>query len=243
MKDVSIIIPAYNAAHCIESTCVKVASYFANSPEDYEVIIVDDGSCDSTARIIFKILARDKRIKHLKNEKNSGKGHAVRKGMLASGGEIKLFMDADSSTDISYLSKARVKLDKGFDIVIASRSKKDAPGAFQASPQSPLRRISGSLGNLIIRMAGLKGIYDTQCGFKLFTKNAADRLFHLSRTNRWAIDVEILFLARRYDFKIGIIPVRWYNDSKTTVKPLSYLQMLKELASIKYNTITGAYNI
>jgi dolichyl-phosphate beta-glucosyltransferase len=229
MVDISVVIPAYNASHCLEATLKGVEEYLSKNFGTYEVIVVDDGSSDATGRIAEGLKGSMKSLKLVVHARNLGKGRAVKTGMLAATGDLRLFMDADSSTDISYLSDAVEKYRMGFDVVIASRSERDAPGARQATPQGLLRRAAGVAGNLIIRVAGLRGIHDTQCGFKLFTKEAALKLFGRSKTDGFGFDVEVLMLARRFGFGIGIIPVRWHHDPKSSVTPLSYLQMLKDV--------------
>lgn len=235
MVDISIVIPAYNASHCIEATCRNVETYLSRMSDQYEIIVVDDGSKDATRKIAEALTSSVKNLRVISHGRNFGKGRAVKSGILAASGSLRLFMDADSSTDILYLSDAMKLQERGFDVVIASRSEKDAPGARQVIPQNFLRRTSGRLGNFIIRAFGLHGIRDTQCGFKLFTRDAAEKLFRMSRIDGFGFDVEILTLARKFGFKIGIIPVKWHHDSRSSVTLLSYLQMLKDILVIRFN--------
>lgn len=241
--DVSIIIPAFNAGHCLKGTVERACDWLGGRNEKYEIIIVDDGSADETWQIFEALKNSCPNVHGLRLEKNRGKGAAVKKGMLAATGGICAFTDADGSTDISYLDAARAKLKEGFDVVIATRSRLDAPGARQAVPQNWLKRYMGIAGNIFIQLTGLWGIWDTQCGFKVFGGQTAARLFARSRIDRWAFDVEVLLLAKKMGLKIAAIPVEWRNNPKSTVKPWTYIQMLADVVRMRISMLAGKYNI
>ena len=228
----SIIVPAYNEAERIPKTLRRFHEYFANQPFNYEILVVNDGSKDRTAEVVGAMASEIKNLRFIDRKKNMGKGYAVREGMLEAYGKIRLFADADNATDISHFEKMRPMFDHGSDVVICSRDAKDAAGAKQAVSQSLWKRALGNLGNLYIQFLAVPGIWDTQCGFKAFRDHAAEAIFKAAKVNRWAFDVEALALARKFNYKIGIVPADWINDSRTTVSFLSYFKTLWEVFKI-----------
>ena len=229
----SVIIPAYNEADRLPKTLRRLQEYFSAQPYNYEIIVVVDGARDNTAEAVGFM---DKEIKNLRvidRKKNMGKGYSVREGMLAAYGRIRLFADADNATDISHFDKMRPFFDKGFDVVICSRDPKDALGAKQAVAQAWWKRALGNMGNLYIQWMAVPGIWDTQCGFKAFRDFAAEKIFSAAKINRWAFDVEVLALARRFGYKIGIIPANWINDPRSTVRLTAYSRTLWEVFKIR----------
>ena len=133
--------------------------------------------------------------------------------------------------------------DKGYDLVICSRDSKDAPGARQAVPQAWYKRLMGSLGNLFIQLVAVRGIWDTQCGFKAFRDHAAETIFSRTVINGWGFDIEVLALARALNYKIGVVPAHWINDARSHVRWAGYLQVLWETAKIRWNLATGRYRL
>lgn len=231
----SVIIPAYNEAERIPKTLRRFQEYFSNQSYSYEILVVNDGAKDGTADVVGSMEEEIKNLKLIDRKKNMGKGFTVREGMLIAYGKIRLFADADNATDISHFEAMRPLFDKGYDVVICSRDPKDAPGARQAVAQVWWKRFLGNMGNLYIQwMAGsLRGIWDTQCGFKAFRDYAAEKIFSASKINRWAFDVEALALARKFGYKIGIIPANWINSPKSHVKLSSYFKFLWEVFKIR----------
>ena len=148
-----------------------------------------------------------------------------------------------NSTDISHFDKMQPLWDKGYDLVICSRDSKDAPGARQAVPQAWYKRLMGSLGNLFIQLVAVRGIWDTQCGFKAFRDDAAEKIFSLAVIERWGFDVEVLALARALKYRIVIVPAQWNNDSRSHVKSWSYLQVVWETVQIRWNLAAGRYKL
>ncbi|MEK7503025.1 MAG: dolichyl-phosphate beta-glucosyltransferase [Patescibacteria group bacterium] len=228
----SVIVPAYNEEDRIRKTLKRFQEYFSSQPYSYEILVVNDGSRDRTTEVVQEMVKEVVNLNFIDRKKNKGKGFSVREGILNTQGKIRLFADADNATDISHFDKMRHFFDKGYDVVIASRDSKDAPGAKQAVPQPWHKRFLGNLGNLYIQRLAVKGIWDTQCGFKAFRDYAADKIFRASNVNGWMFDVEALALARKFNFKIGIIPANWINDPKTHVKFSSYLKSLLEVLKI-----------
>lgn len=239
----SVIIPAYNEAERLPKTLRRFHEYFQSKPFSYEIIVAADGPSDNTIEIAQNMAAEIKNLKVLERRQNRGKGYTVREGMLASQGRIRLFADADNSTDISHFDKMRPLFDKGCDVVICSRDAKDAPGAKQAVSQAWPKRLLGNMGNLFIQFVAVRGIWDTQCGFKAFRSAAAQNIFSRARINRWGFDIETLALAHALNYKIGIIPANWINDPKSHVKFSGYLQVLWETFKIRWNLMTGRYKL
>src|SRR3989344_2317795 len=224
----SLIIPAYNEEDRIGKILNRIREYFKEQPYSWEVLAVIDGAKDRTFEVVKS--TEDSfggRLRIINNEINHGKGYVVRQGMLEAEGEYRVFTDADNSTDISYLAPMLEKFKEGYDVVISSRDKKDAPGAGQAVPQSRLKRQLGNLGNIFIQLVAVSGIWDTQNGFKGFTAAAAQDIFSCARIDRWGFDIEALALARKLGYKIGIIPIVWKNDPKSHVNLSGYLKTLE----------------
>lgn len=238
----SVVIPAYNEEKRITKTLKAISSYLERQPYSYEIIVANDGAKDATADVVRDVMNEISNLRLVDRKENKGKGFTVREGMLSAKGRIRLFTDADNSTDISYFEKMRPFFDKGYDVVISSRDSKDAQGAGQEVPQSWLKRLMGNLGNLYIQILAVPGIWDTQNGFKAFRDHAAKEIFSRAMINRWAFDVEALALARKLGYKIGIIPVRWKNDPHSHVSMMSYFRTLFDTAKIRWNLIRKKYD-
>jgi glycosyltransferase involved in cell wall biosynthesis len=181
-------------------------------------------------------------LKIIERTVNRGKGYTVREGMLQAIGELRLFTDADNSTDIAHFDKMKSLFDLGYDVVIASRNPKDAVGARQIVPQPWHKRVVGQIGNAVVQLFALRGIWDTQCGFKAFRSEAAERIFALATIDGWGFDIEVLALARSLNYKAGIIPAQWVNDPRSHVRPLDYVRVLGEALKVRFNLATGKYN-
>lgn len=245
MTDVflSVIIPAYNEAERIGATLEKISRYLKKQPYPYEIIVVNGGSKDKTVEKVEKLKGEILYLSVIDKKENRGKGYAVKEGMLAARGRIRLFTDADNSTDISHFELMRPLFDKGYEMAICSREKKDAAGARQSVPQGRFKRLLGNLGNLFIQLVAVRGIWDTQCGFKAFRDFAAKEIFSRQRIERWGFDIEVLALARALGYKIGIVPADWKNDPQSHVKMSSYFQVLWETVKIKWYLMSGKYNL
>lgn len=232
----SVIIPAYNEEKRLGSSLEKIFAYLANQDYSYEVIVVDDGSRDTTSEVVEAFSRKKKEVKLIRNCRNEGKGFAVRRGMLAAQGEYLLFSDADLSTPIEEVEKLFVCLEDGYDIAIGSRG----PGARIEKRQPLLRQTMGKIFNILfIRFLVLKGIKDTQCGFKLFKRNTARDVFSRQRCTGFAFDVEILLISKQLGYRIKEQPIRWINsiDSKVNILRDSPA-MLGELWQIKRERTT-----
>mgnify|MGYP000161339298 CR=1 FL=1 len=236
-KCISVVIPAYNEELRIEPTLRSIRDYIdSQSVYDFEVIIVDDGSTDQTlkvARLFEDTLPL--RIESL--EVNQGKGGAVRHGMLISKGDFVLFMDADNSTEISHLEEF-IPYMEDFAVVIGSRDLADSQ---VEKHQSWTKELSGRLGNMLIQSLALRGIHDTQCGFKLFSREAVDIIFSRMSINRWGFDIEALVVADYHSLPIKELPVRWINDERSNVKWTAYPMVMTELCMIQWKKFKGNY--
>jgi dolichyl-phosphate beta-glucosyltransferase len=211
----SVVIPAYNETARLEPTLRRVIDHCRVHHPAFEIIVVDDGSTDGTPELVERIGAEEHRVKLIALGANRGKGAAVRAGMLAARGREVLFSDADLATPIEELDKLRRRLADGCDIAIGSRA---APGADIRVRQHPMRELMGRTFNLMVRVAALGGIRDTQCGFKLFRRDAAHDLFGHACLDGFAFDVEVLWLARgRY--QVAEVPVVWSHVDDSKVSP------------------------
>ena len=237
----SIIIPAYNEEDRIAKTLRRVDAYLKEQVFSAEIIVVIDGAKDTTAKVAGDLQSEIANLRIIDRKENRGKGYTVREGIRAAKGEIRLFSDADNSTDISHFDKMKPLFNQDYDIVICSRDKKDVAGATQAVPQAFFKRQLGNMGNIFIQLFAVRGIWDTQCGFKAFRAEAAERIFSRAKIDRWGFDVEVLALARTFGYKIGMVPAYWINDPKSHVKLSGYLQVLWETLKIWWWLRTGGY--
>lgn len=236
----SIIIPAYNEEKRLPKTLREIDEYLRKQSYESEIIVVSDGSKDKTVEVTKNLMAEIKNLRVLDFKENMGKGFGVKEGMLDAKGEFRLFTDADNSTPVHQVEKMWPYFKEGYDIVIGSR---DVEGAILDPPQPWLRQMILGEGFKLIRkiIIGLWGIEDTQCGFKCFTKRAAEDIFPRCKINRFAFDPEFLIIAKKFRYKIKEIPVYWKNDPHSKVKFKGMIKMLIDLFIIKLNEIKGIY--
>jgi dolichyl-phosphate beta-glucosyltransferase len=237
----SVIIPAYNEARRITPTLTAIHDYLTAQPFTWEIIVVLDGSQDNTEQVVTAFAAGKEGIRWIARRENRGKGFTVRQGMLAAQGEVRLFTDADNSTDISHFDKMQPLFANGADVVICSRDHKDVTGARQAVPQPFLKRLLGNAGNLAIQLLAVPGIWDTQCGFKAFRAPVAQQIFSIARIDRWGFDIEALALARHFGHPIKVVPAYWIDQEGTHVRFSDYFRTFKEAFEVRWNLLTGAY--
>ena len=240
----SIIIPAYNEAKRLPLTLVDVDKHLSMAEYSYEIIVVDDGSKDTTVETTKRLAGLIKNLRVLENKENHGKGFVVRQGMLSAKGNFRLFMDADNSTSVDQFEQMMPFLSarsgEKYDVVIGSRA---ISGAKLDPPEPFYKRILGKGGNLFIQIVAVWGIADTQCGFKCFSEESAEKIFAVARSDRWAFDVEALALARKFGFRIKEIPVRWVNDLRSHVKFSAYVTTLLEVVKIRWWLVINVYKI
>jgi len=236
----SIVIPAYNEERRLPATLDVVFNWLDASPyRDAEVLVVDDGSTDSTAAVMESRAAREPRLVLMQNPGNRGKGFAIRHGMLQAKGDWILFSDADLSAPIDELPKLLAAAqEKSAAIVIGSRA---LDRSLIGVHQSQWREMSGILFNRIMRLLTGLPFADTQCGFKLFRRDAARRVFPLQRLDGFSFDVEDLFVAHTLGIPTIEVPVRWNNVEGTKVGMMQGIASFADLLRIRWNWLQGRY--
>jgi len=236
----SIVIPAYNECARIEATLARVLDCIEARHWDAEILLVDDGSTDTTVDIVQRWMALHPRLHLIKNAGNRGKGYSVRNGLLQSAGEIVMFTDADLSAPMEEAERLIDAIDEGADVAIGSRWLDKQK---QTTHQPLYRRFFGRCFNWVTRRIIGLPFKDTQCGFKAFRRDAAQTIFRLQTIERWGFDPEILFIARKLKFRIVEVPVTWGHDERSRISYLKDgLKMLEEMAQIRANSIRGRYD-
>ncbi len=232
MEKISIVIPVYNEEKRIGKTLERCLEYLKSKKYNFEIIVVNDGSTDNTEEVVRKF----KNIKIISYKPNHGKGYAVKKGMLSAKMDYVLFSDADLSTPIEELEKL-MKYKRYYDIIIASRTLKESKAKSLKS-----RKFLGRIFSFLVKLLALREVSDTQCGFKLFKKEAARKIFKKQTINGWSFDVEILFIAKKVGYKIKEVGVKWKHFDHQEVTPARQsLKMLIEVLKIRWDYITGKY--
>ena len=234
---VSVIIPAFNEATRIIPTLEKVVEHLSDKPYEWEVVVVDDGSTDATAQMVEDWSQSHPSVR-LEKAEHRGKGWAVRRGMLSATGAYRLMSDADLAVPIQWLDQFLEQMDLGRHIVIGSR---EAAGA-RRFDEPAYRHLMGRVFNWVVKLLAVRGFQDTQCGFKCFDENTANELFSLQRNPGMGFDGEILYLASQKGLSILEMPVDWYHQSESKVRPgVDSLIMIKETLTIRWNHLRGAY--
>ena len=236
----SIVIPAYNESARIPATLQSVVDCIRQRGWSAEVVVVNDGSSDSTADVVRAFAAANPEVRLLENPGNRGKGYSVRSGMLQAHGEVVLFSDADLSAPIEEADGLLAAIAAGADIAIGSRWLERAR---QTIRQPLYRQFFGRCFNAVTRaVMGLR-FADTQCGFKAFTRSAAQTVFQLQTIERWGFDPEILFIALKRGYRVDEVPVSWAHDERTRISYLKDgLRMLEDIAIVRWNALLGRYN-
>lgn len=235
----SIIIPAHNEESRLPPSLTEIDSYLRQQPYDAEVIVVENGSMDRTYEVAMEFANTCEYARVIQSPDNMrGKGLAVKQGMLQACGQWRFICDADLSMRIDDLSQFLPPAANGYDLLIASR---EAPGARRVD-EPEYRHLIGRVNNFIIKMAAINDFEDTQCGFKMFSRNAAEDLFGVQRMNGIGFDVELLFIAKRRGYRIKEVPITWYYDSYSTMKLWDdSIKMLREILEIRQNWRRGVY--
>ena len=238
--DLSIIIPAYNEELRLPKTLDAILAYLNSRAQRAEIIVVDDGSSDSTVEIVNRYAQKNAGLRLASNGSNRGKGYSVRHGMLEARGEIALFTDADLSTPIEEADKLLTAIRaSGYDGAIGSRA---VDRSLIEVHQSVIREQAGIFFNRLVRWIMGIGFSDTQCGFKAFRTARARIIFEQQRIERFGFDPEILFLAKRHGLRVAEIPVRWSHDAATKVNVAADgIRMFLELLVIRWNAARGRY--
>jgi dolichyl-phosphate beta-glucosyltransferase len=233
----SIIIPAHNEENRLPGTLDQVFSFLKSQPYSAEVLVVENGSQDRTLQVAQAFTEEHPQLRLLQN-KESGKGLAVKQGMLEARGEYRFMCDADLSMPIVEINRFLPPNLERFDVAIASR---EAPGAIRYN--EPLyRHLGGRAINLVIRLLALPGLQDSQCGFKCFRAPVAEDLFRCQKLPGWSFDIEILYIARRRNLRTVEIPIPWYYSSESKVHAIrDSLRMVRDIFTIRQNARRGVY--
>jgi dolichyl-phosphate beta-glucosyltransferase len=239
--DISIIVPAYNEEHRLPPTLERLHTFLSAQPLRYEILVVDDGSKDKTCEVVEQAMRTTPGLRLVRQIPNKGKGAAVRMGMLAARGQIRVMCDADCSMPPEQLPRllAPIIACKA-EIAIGSRY---AEGAVTDVKQPKYRVLWSRLANKVIQRSLVPGVRDTQCGFKAFTAEAARDLFRVARIDGWAFDLEILAVAKRRGYEVAEIGVEWKDDRRSRINPLKDMwKVIREALIIRKNIKRGVYN-
>jgi dolichyl-phosphate beta-glucosyltransferase len=233
--EISVVIPAYNEASRIRRSLEDVLAYLSRRFERFEVIVVDDGSRDGTADEVSRVSHPGVRL--LRNIENRGKGASVRRGVLEAALDPILFTDADLSTPIEEADRLLEPLRAGYDAAVASRRMSGSDVRRSLS-----RRFLGWGFSVLVSLLAVRGFRDTQCGFKVFRREAARKVFPRQTIDRWGFDVEVLAIAARLGCRVAEVPVRWRQSGKSGVRFGTPFEMAAELLRIRRNVRRGLYD-
>ena len=239
MIELSVIIPAYNEESRLPKTLESVYQYLKNRGGSFEVVVVDDGSHDNTSDLVLEYGKEHPEVRLLSYQPNRGKGFAVRSGMMAAKGERMLIDDADGSSPIEEVARLEQALANGADVAIGSRAKPDESREVKALLH---RKFIGNTFNAIVQSLLLPGLYDTQCGFKLFKREAARDIFSVNRIDGFGFDVEVLYIAKMRSYKIEELAINWANMEGSKVNVLvDSPKMLLEVLKVTLSAWFGFY--
>ena len=235
--EISVVIPAFNEEKKLELSLQKIIQYLEKNFENYEILVIDDGSKDNTPEIIQKY--KEKKVRMIQNPKNMGKGFSVKLGMINTKYDPLLFTDADLATPIEETEKFLAAINEGYNVIIASRNLENSKIEVE---QPKYRQVLGKGFPFIVKTFLIADFKDTQCGFKMFTKEAAKKIFPRQTIQGWAFDVEIIFIAQELGYKIKELPVTWVDKGDSKLSPIKdSFKMFNEIIKIKYNSLKGEY--
>ena len=237
----SFVVPAYNESERLAVSLPKIFDYVRQRQLQSEVIVVNDGSTDDTAAVVRRFMQLNPDLRLVENPGNRGKGYSVRNGMLHAQGDVVMFTDADLSSPIYEAEKLFAALQQGADVAIGSRWLR---AELQTERQPWYRQLYGRLFNLALRITlGLK-FRDTQCGFKAFTREAAQTIFTRQRIERWGFDPELLFLANKFKLRTAEVAVEWAHDHRSKISPLrDGIRMGLEMLAVRWNDLKDLYKL
>jgi dolichyl-phosphate beta-glucosyltransferase len=241
----SVIIPTYNSAPFIAETFREMVDYLDTLGEKYELLFVDDGSRDDTARVLEELIGRHPRVRLIGNGTNRGKGHAVRAGMKAAQGEFLVFTDADLAYPPTEMAKILKTLEEGADLAIATRVAHDSRFIMSPAFFSYLytRHLGSRLFNWLVRTVLNLSIYDTQAGLKGFRSQAKEIIFNRQTLEGFTFDVELIYIAQKFGLKVREVPVffRYFSEPTTVSFVMQSLASVKDLFSIRAKNKKGIY--
>lgn len=234
----SIVIPAHNEAHRLPASLEKIDRFVSQQPYTAEVIVVENGSTDKTTEVVRSAMQHYPYLRLLTSQER-GKGLAVRIGMLAAAGKYRFQADADLSMPIEEVAKFIPPQNPNCQVAIASR---ELPSARRFN-EPPYRHLVGRAFNALVRMIALPGLHDTQCGFKCFASNTAEKIFPLQTLKGMSFDAELLVIARRHGYTIQEIPINWFFDPDSRVRLFKdSFQMALDLFAIRRKARRGLYD-
>ncbi|MBV9174627.1 MAG: glycosyltransferase family 2 protein [Chloroflexi bacterium] len=234
----SLILPAYNEQARLPYTLSEIQAYVCHERLDCEVIVVDNGSTDATSAVVHQTMNVFPQLRLLRTD-HRGKGRAVRTGMLSARGEVAIFGDADLSWSVEDIARFMAAVGAASPIVIGSR---EGTGARRVG-EPAYRHIMGRVFNRVVQSLAVRGVEDSQCGFKAFRRDAAAAIFSKQRIDGFGFDVEVLFLARRLGYRIRVMPLRWEHKENSRVAPLrDTLGMLSDVLKVRLNAARGVYD-
>jgi dolichyl-phosphate beta-glucosyltransferase len=234
----SIVIPALNEATRLPGTLDQIDNFLKQQSYRYEVIVVENGSTDDTVGVVERFAQTHPYVRLFAGEPR-GKGRAVKRGMLEACGEYRFICDADLSMPIEELAQFLPPIRDKYDVAIGSR---EAKGATRYNEPTH-RHLMGRINNFLIKLIALQGFEDTQCGFKSFSRKAAEDLFNVQRMNGIGFDIEVLFIAQKRGYKIVEVPIDWYYNSDSKMRLIQdSLGIIREMFEIRRNWNDGLYN-
>ena len=234
----SVVIPAYNEEYRLPRTLEQIFAFLREQSYASEVLVIENGSSDRTYEIAREFAEHHENLRVFKEEQR-GKGNAVKRGMLEAQGEYRFLCDADLSMPIAQINRFLSPQLTEFDIAIGSR---EAAGAVRYN-EPEFRHLGGRLINLAIRLLILPGLQDTQCGFKCFRAEVAEKIFPCQSISGWSFDIEVLYIARKYGYQIVEVPIDWYFDVETKLRAVNdALRMLRDIFLIHRNNLRGLYD-
>ncbi|HRF59480.1 MAG TPA: glycosyltransferase family 2 protein [Fimbriimonadaceae bacterium] len=229
--DLAVIVPAYNEETRMLPTLQRLAEYLASRPYTWSVTVVSDGSSDGTANIVEAFAQEHPEFHLLAYNPNRGKGYAVRQGMLHVEGKMLLLSDADLAAPIEEVEKLFPAIEAGAGVAIGSRPMKESR---LEKRQPKYREMLGRMFNKAVQLLAIRGIQDTQCGFKLFRVDVARDVFRRCKLNGFSFDFEALMIARDLGYPIAEIPIRWSHQEGSKVNPFrDGMRMLRDLLKLR----------
>lgn len=233
-----MVVPAYNEEARIGRTLERIAAYLGGRSFTWEVLVVDDGSADRTRELVEQAGRRVPGIRVLPVA-HGGKGWAVRQGMLAARGRLRFMADADLAMPIDQIEGFLARAEEGYDVMIASR---EAPGARRFN-EPQMRHVMGRVFNWVVRLLAVRGLQDTQCGFKCLTADAAGTLFPVMTIDGLGFDVELLYAAKKRGLSVVEVPIQWHYQPRSKVRPFrDSVLALNDILRIRLRSLAGKYD-